>query len=219
MRPVAEALAESGLSVDLPLLPGHGTDISDMLDTGWADWSGAAEEAFGRLSSICDQVGVVGLSAGGTLTCWLAERHAEIRCIAVVNPMIDPPAQSFIDVIQGMLDAGETSAPGVGSDIAKPGEAELAYPGTPLKALLSLFDGVDAVAQDLAKVVCPCLIFTSTQDHVVPPASSDVLRASVSGPAEQVVLEKSFHVATLDYDAPMVIERIVAFATEHLGAT
>ena len=218
LRLVAEALAESGFSVDLPLLPGHGTDIEDMLDTGWSDWSRAAEEAFGRLADRCERIGLVGLSAGGSLSCWLAENHPEVRCIALVNPMVDPPAQSFRDVIRGILESGETTVPGIGSDISKPGVTELAYPATPLKAALSLFEGVDGVAADLAKIACPCLVFTSTQDHVVPNESSALVVRSVSGPVEQVVLEKSFHVATLDYDAEAIRDRIVGFVTDHLGA-
>ena len=74
-----------------------------------------------------------------------------------------------------MIDAGETIAPGVGSDIAKPGDAELAYPGTPLEAALSLFEGVDDVAKSTGDISCPVLVFTSRQDHVVPPSSSDLL--------------------------------------------
>jgi carboxylesterase len=218
LRPIAEALAAAGFTVELPLLPGHGTDVEDMLETRWQDWSGAAEDAFVGLEKRCDELVVVGLSAGGTLTCWLAEQHPAIRCIAVVNPMVDPPAQSFRDVIAGVLDAGEALAPGVGSDIAKPGVTELAYSGTPLRAALSLFEGLDTVAADLAKIACPCLIFTSTQDHVVPPASSDLLRNSVSGPVEQVELERSYHVATLDYDGPEITRRIVEFATSHVGS-
>jgi len=38
MRGLALALADAGLTVELPLLPGHGTDIADMVPTTWADW-------------------------------------------------------------------------------------------------------------------------------------------------------------------------------------
>jgi len=34
----------------------------------------------------------------------------------------------------------------------------------------------------------------------------------VSGPVERVTLERSYHVATLDYDRDIVIERTLAFA-------
>ena len=37
MRGVAEALVDAGFTVDLPLLPGHGTKVEDMIPTGWSD--------------------------------------------------------------------------------------------------------------------------------------------------------------------------------------
>ena len=42
MRGLAEALHGAGYAVELPLLPGHGTSVDDMIGTGWADWSAAA---------------------------------------------------------------------------------------------------------------------------------------------------------------------------------
>jgi carboxylesterase len=56
------------------------------------------------------------------------------------------------------------------------------------------------------------LIMTSTQDHVVEPANSDLLAESVGGPVERVTLERSFHVATVDYDKDLINERAVDFA-------
>jgi len=218
MRPIAEALAGKGLAVDLPLLPGHGTDQADLVDKRWDDWSGAAEQALGDLEKRCEEVVVVGLSVGGTLACWLAERHSEIRAITVVNPMVEPPAESLRELVKSMVETGETFAPGVGSDIAKPGTEELAYAGLPLEAALSLFGGVDEVAADLKSISCPVLILTSRQDHVVPPSASDLLRESVSGPVEQVILERSYHVATLDYDADLVTSRIVEFVCARIGS-
>ena len=37
MRGLAEALAGAGFGVELPLLPGHGTSVDDMLTTSWDD--------------------------------------------------------------------------------------------------------------------------------------------------------------------------------------
>jgi carboxylesterase len=91
------------------------------------------------------------------------------------------------------------------------GSVEAAYPGLPLRAALSLFEGVAAVEAKLASVTCPVLLFTSTQDHVVDPKSSAVLLERVKGPIEQVVLERSYHVATLDYDKDEIEARTVEF--------
>jgi carboxylesterase len=211
MRPLAEALAAAGYTVDLPLLPGHGTAVEDMIPTRWSDWSQAAESSYTKMAASCQDVAVVALSVGGTLACWLAEHHPEIRGLALVNPFIDPPAESFRDVMRGILDAGTEVAPGVGSDIKKQGMAELAYPGTPIAAGLSLFEGIDETAAGLAAISCPVLLLSSRDDHVVPSSSGDVLEAGVAGPIERVWLENSYHVATLDNDADEITRRVLAF--------
>jgi pimeloyl-ACP methyl ester carboxylesterase len=131
MRPLAEALAKAGFTIDLPLLPGHGTSVEDLLPTRWEDWSQAAEDAFAGLAARCDKVAVAGLSVGGALTCWLAERHPEIAGIALVNPMIDPPSAETREMGRTLLAEGIETIDGVGSDIAKEGPVESAYPGLP----------------------------------------------------------------------------------------
>jgi len=217
MRPLAEALAAAGLTVDLPLLPGHGTSVEDMVPTRWEDWSGAAEAHFQALAARCDRVAVAGLSMGGTLTCWLAERHPHLAGIALVNPLVHAPDAEFRSGIQALLDAGTETIDGIGSDIKKEGSVEAAYDGTPLAAVLSLFEGADGVEARLGDVHCPVLLLSSRDDHVVEPVSGDVVEAGVSGPVERIWLEDSYHVATLDNDAPLLEARIVAFATAVLA--
>ncbi len=218
MRPLAESIAKAGFTVELPLLPGHGTSVEDMVDTRWQDWSEAAEAAYQDLAGRCQRVAVCGLSMGGTLTCWLAERHQEVAAIALINPLVDPPGSDYRDLIEGMLSDGEVVVDGIGSDIALEGSHEAAYNGSPLAAALSLFEGVDTVAPHLADISCPTLLLSSREDHVVPIQSGDVLATSVSGPVERIFLERSFHVATLDYDAPLIEARVPAFFAEVLGS-
>jgi carboxylesterase len=217
MRPLAEALAAAGYTVEMPLLPGHGTALEDMVPTRWEDWSGAAEAHFQALASRCDHVMVTGLSMGGALSCWLAERHPHLAGIAVVNPLVHAPDAEFRAGIQALLDAGTETFDGIGSDIKKEGSVEASYPGTPLAAVLSLFEGADEVEAKLADLHCPVLLLSSRDDHVVEPVSGDVLAERASGPVERVWLEESYHVATLDNDAPEIEARIVAFADAVLG--
>jgi carboxylesterase len=219
LRPQAEALAGAGFTVELPLLPGHGTAMEDMIPIRWSDWTAAAEAAYEELARRTADVAIVALSMGGATACWLAEHHAEIRGLAVVNPFVDPPAESFRDVLRGVLDAGTDVAPGVGSDIAKEGVTELAYEGTPIAAALSFFEGIDTVAADLGRISCPVLVLSSRNDHVVPSSSGDVLEAGAAGPVERVWLENSYHVATLDNDADEVTTRVVAFVRRVLAGS
>ncbi|MGH9034575.1 MAG: alpha/beta hydrolase, partial [Acidimicrobiia bacterium] len=190
MRPVAEALAAAGFAVELPLLPGHGTSVDDMAATRFADWSGALEAAYLELAGRTDSVVVAGLSMGGTLAAWLAARHSHfgdtrrpggVAGLVAVNGLFDPPAEAFADMLRVCLDQGQDRLPGIGSDIAAPGVAELAYEAAPIEALLSLHEAVGELHGRLGDVRCPALILTSPQDHIVPPVSSDVLAARVSG--------------------------------------
>ena len=213
MRGVAEKLADAGLTVELPLLPGHGTTVDDLLGYRWADWSSAADDAYQDLAARCARVAVVGLSMGGALTCWLAERHPEISGVVVINPLVEPAPDELRSAVRELLESGTEVAPGIGSDIAQPGAAEPGYDGTPLRPLLSLFEGVEDVAMALGDIRCPVLLLSGREDHVVPPTNGDLLAASVGGPVERVWLERSYHVATLDYDRDEVEARTVAFVT------
>ena len=92
MRPLADAMAEAGFTVCLPRLKGHGTHYEDMERTSRHDWIGSVEEGYSWLSERCDTIYMAGLSMGGTLTLYMAERHPDIKAIALINAAIDMPA-------------------------------------------------------------------------------------------------------------------------------
>ena len=208
------ALEAAGFDVEAPMLPGHGTSPEDLAGCGWSDWTAAAEQAYRRLPA---PVLAVGLSMGGALAAGVAAAHPEVRGLAVVNPLVDPPAPAFLDTLQAFLDAGERFLPGIGSDINDPGEKEEAYDRLPVAALLSMGRGLHDLRPRLAEIRCPVLILTARHDHVVPAVSSDVLAEAVSGPVERVWLEHSAHVATLDLDRDELEHRVVDFAISQIA--
>ena len=211
MRGVAKAYAAAGFSVELPRLPGHGTTVEEMMTTGWADWVGEAEAAYQRLAARTESVVVAGLSMGGSLTLWTAAQHPEVAGIVCINPATQPQPAEVMDMVQGMIDEGTELIPGDGSDMAAPGVVEAAYLGTPLRPRVSMMNGVVDLVASYPSILCPLLLITSTQDHVVDPAQSDYLAEHYGGPVERIVLERSYHVATLDYDRELIEERAVEF--------
>jgi carboxylesterase len=217
MRGLALALADAGFTVEMPLLPGHGTDIEDMIPTRWSDWSAAAEAAYLDLAARCDGVVVVGLSMGGSLAVWLAEHHPEIAGLSLINPLVSSP-DDLAPLLDEMVEAGTERMPGIGSDIALEGSTELAYAELPLRAAQSLFAAAAQIEADLSSVTCPVLLFSSPQDHVVAPVNSDLVAERVKGPIERITLERSFHVATLDFDKDEIEARTVEFASSILTA-
>jgi carboxylesterase len=206
MRPWGEHLAAAGFAVRCPLLPGHGTRWQDCNLVTEEDWTAAVGAAFDELARDVDRVVVAGLSMGGTLAIRLAEtRPDDVAALVLVNPSLltqrlDAKLLPLIAKLTGSW------AP-IASDIKKPGVTELAYPKLPTRAVLGLRRLWTATRADLGRVRAPLLLYRSTEDHVVEPASGTVLLAGVaSTDVTEVLLENSYHVATLDNDAPTIFE-------------
>ncbi|MFD9126642.1 alpha/beta hydrolase [Kitasatospora sp. NPDC059571] len=211
MRPWAEHLAAAGLTVALPLLPGHGTRWQDMQATRWEDWYAEVEREFSALRERCEQVFVCALSMGGSLALRLAARHGDaIAGLVLVNPSVrsDNPATVLLPVLRHLV----PSLPGVANDIALEGSAELGYDRTPLHAAWSLSRLWRTVQAALPEVRQPVLLLHSPQDHVVSPANSELVLARISSTdVTEKLCERSFHVATLDHDAEMIFESSLDF--------
>jgi carboxylesterase len=211
LRPWAEFLAERGLTVSLPLLPGHGTRWQDMQLTGWQDWYAEVDRELRVLTQRCRQVFVFGLSMGGALTLRLAARHGDaISGIVVVNPAIKVHGLSAyaLPVARHLV----RTTKGIASDIAKDGVEEVGYDRVPLHAAHSARTFFQLVDSELPQVTQPMLLLHSPQDHVVPPAdSARVLSRVSSTDVTETLLERSFHVATLDYDAERIFQDSYGF--------
>ena len=219
LRLQADAFVELGYHVELPRLPGHGTTLDDMLPTRWADWTGEVEAAYQRLAARTDQIVVMGLSMGGSLTLWTGLQHPDVAGLVLVNAAAMSQPDDVVAMLQEMVDEGTTVAPGIGADIADPDVTEIAYDGTPLLPLLSLQrDGVGAMSDRYGELQMPVLIYTSHNDHVVPPANSEHIAKNVSGTVEHVWLDRSFHVATQDFDRDDITAGAVAFVARVTGA-
>jgi carboxylesterase len=212
MRGIAEAMAAFGHHVELPRLPGHGTTMDEMIPTRWADWTGEVEAAYQRLAARTERIVVVGLSMGGALTLWAGLEHPDIAGIVCINAATAPQPAEVVAMVQEMVDDGNEVMPGIGGDIADPDVTESAYEGTPLRPLLSFMnDGLAPMTARYGELTMPALVITSRQDHVVETSNSEHLVATLGGPVEHVWLDRSFHVATQDYDRDLIVSLISAF--------
>ena len=204
MRPWAEDLAAAGHSVSLPLLPGHGTTWQEMNRTGWQDWYAEVSRGFARLTDTCEHVVVAGLSMGGALVTKLAQDHPDrIAGLVLVNPAykVEDPRMKVLPLLQRVL----PSLPGIGNDIKKPGQDEGCYDKIPLKALFSQTQLWSEVIEQMPSITMPVLLFRSPEDHIVPASSSALLLERISSTdVHEELLLNSYHVATIDNDAPEI---------------
>jgi carboxylesterase len=210
----ASYLEAAGLTVRAPLLAGHGGTWQDLAKTGWTDWYADAERAFAELSSRCSQVFVAGISMGGCLALRLAETQgALVSGLVLVNPSLaaDTPLIALAPVLKYAL----KSLKSIGGDIKKPGAAEQAVKRTPVASVATLPAMWRTTVASLSSVTQPLLVFRSVEDHVVGPASMKALITAL--PDAQVgPLANSYHVATLDNDAPEIFDGSLAFIRDHV---
>ena len=211
MRPWGQALADKGYTVRVPRLPGHGTTWQEMNRTRWEDWYAEADRAFAELGTRCEKVVVGGLSMGGTLVTRLAEDHGPSVCgLVLVNPAfkVEDARLAALPVLKVLV----PSLAGISNDIKKPGQDEGAYDRTPLRALHSQVRAWAAVVRDLPSVTQPVLLLRSREDHVVPASSEELFLSRISSAdVTEIVLEDSYHVATLDNDASRIVDESIAF--------
>lgn len=211
MRPWGEYLGEQGYGVRVPLLPGHGTRWQDLNRHTWADWVATLTEVLDEMAAEHDAVVVGGLSMGGALALRLAaDRPGDIAGVMLVNPAV---ATRRLDVrLLPVLKHVVPSLAGIANDIKKPGVEEHGYTRTPLKAIHTLIRAWKPLVADLPQVTAPVIYFRSTVDHVVDDASEPLILGGVSSTdVTEVELADSYHVATLDNDAPLVFERSAEF--------
>ena len=169
-------------------------------------------------SDLASEIFVMGLSLGSCLALRMAElRGAAISGLVLVNPSVAADTKLF--ALAPVLKLVVPSLPGVGSDIKKDGVHELAYDRVPVRAAATLPALWRLTQSRLSEVTQPVLIYQSTIDHVVGPASMRVLRSALT--AGQLTVREcpdSYHVATLDNDAPKIFAGSLGFVRAHSHA-
>lgn len=212
IREVAmQVQAVSGATVLCPLLAGHGENPAALAKTSQTDWVASAEAALETLSSRCARVIVGGLSLGATLSLNLAARMPErIQGVISINGSTGLYRPEV--VVPLYAEEGPEFIAGIGSDIAEPEMTEICYDRIPRQTLKERFLLTNATGALLPLIRQPVLVLQSRRDNVVDPKNAPRIATSVgSSEIHLGWLERSYHVATLDYDRALIAERIAAF--------
>jgi carboxylesterase len=209
MRPLGDWFAAQGLAALGVRLPGHGTNPADLATARWTDW---VDEADARLTEAVaghERVVLFAQSMGAAVALLLAARRPkDVAGLALSNPYVHDRRLMLVPVGRLFI----PSVKGVGSDIKKPGAREVAYDRIPSRALSSLRELLKAADRDLPRVTAPLVLFRSGEDHVIPKGNARRVLDRVGSTRKDLVpCPNSYHVISLDNDAPMVAESVLAF--------
>ena len=207
-RPMGIYLAERGLTVRCPLLPGHGTHPEDLTRISWQAWTGEVESALRDLQGRCETVFVGGLSLGSLLTLWLGSEHPDIAglismapAIRIRNPLM--PTTLVLRYLFKYNPLGPIGDGGLGDPRAA--ERGWCYDKTPLWGAGEVYLLLRKVRRALPKIQQPILIFQGRRDaHLHPRAANQVYDGVASTDRTLVWLEQSGHNLLIDGERELV---------------
>lgn len=228
MGPVAEALAGKH-PLWLSRIAGHETSVAELAASSWQEWYASAVAGAEALLAVVPRIVVVGLSMGAMLTVRLAvERRDAVAGVVLLSPAIElgrpwlrrlrTPFQLLSTIDARLPPLRRWLAPLVmtkgGSDIADL-DVRSRHPGyrqVPLRALLNLMQ-LQRVAWNAAPaLVQPVLVAHAANDHTCPLAGAERLFARLgSATKRMVVLDRCFHVITVDCERDRVLAEIATF--------
>src|SRR5256712_11956818 len=215
MRSVADALADDGYTVSVPLLPGRGTCPADMDCLAWDDWMSCALAAYDDLAAGHREVIVGGLSAGATMALDLAPRRKPAALLLFATALAIRNRFAYLTPYVWRV---VRSWPSPASDMVDLNAGAACYDPVPLRAVAELIAGISRVRGRLAEITCPALVAHAIDDRLVPVAYAHDLAMRLGGPVWPLFLEGTGHAITVDVRRDEVAAASVAFLRDALEA-
>lgn len=223
---LVEAAEGAGLRALAPLLPGHGTDARDLQQRRYTDWVRAAEAALLEVAQD-GPVLLSGMSLGSVIAAHLAAKYADrVKGLVLLGfagwlPRLTTGWPLAVVEMLGLHERDLYLQKAGGADIAHP-EARKAHPSYdvhPIRAAIELTKLARIVRAELGRITCPTLVMHGRHDRVCPKENVSRLLARLgSRDVEAVILDRSAHIITVDYERDIVKERVEAFFRRVTGS-
>ncbi len=200
LQALAEFLRNKGIFVSLPTLPGHGTTPDDLREHGPEDWMAALQESYRELKRKHKNIGIIGLSVGGSLALKLA---SEVSSSSVV--VIDAPVRlNFHTAIKIALPIWRVLT---GPDLIKPehglfaneqipGYEQRCYDQIPIAIFQDMmrFLECEMNSSTFKQITAPTLIIQASGDKIVSPNSAQQIFDNLgSNKKKQIDWQDRFH--------------------------
>jgi carboxylesterase len=216
LAPVARRLHRAGFRCLAPVMAGHGGPARDLVGVPWTEWVGKARRDLARLEG-ARRTFVVGCSAGALVACVLAhDQPARVDGLVLLAPALELAPG-------GRLGALLARVPFLrGAILPKRGGADVAdremrrrnpcMDAVPIAAVGELAALQAHVLRQLPGIAAPALVVHGARDHTVTLAGARRLARRIgSGPAEVVVLRRSWHLVGIDVERDRCADEALRF--------
>jgi carboxylesterase len=219
VTPVAERLHADGMRCLAPVMAGHGDGPAGLAGVPWTEWVAKARRDLARLEGARRRY-VVGCSMGALVALALAHDHPEqVDGLVLLAPALELRLAGRLGGLLGRLGLlrGVTVPKGSGSDV-RDAEMRARNPcmdGVPLAAVTQLERLAAEVDRQLPGVAAPALVIAGGHDHTVALSGARrIARRIGSGPAQLVVLPRSWHLVGVDVERERCAREASRFITE-----
>ncbi len=208
--------AQHGLTVSIPLLPGHGTTPEELALVKWPVWVEWVRNEFFRMQEKCQEVFVAGQSMGGTLALHLGSHFAPAGIITFAAPLrFQHRLLTFYPLVKYFYHYYPKK---YGNDIRDPEMKQKleSYQVYPLPAVMEFQKLLNHTYDDLPEITAPVLALHSRQDHTIQLNNIDIIFNRVGSKIkEKIILEESFHLITADVEREFVKHAALEFIKTH----
>lgn len=217
MRWMGEYLHERGHTCLGIRLAGHATDPEDMIRSRWTDWTASVEDGYNLLCGLTDQIFLIGLSMGGTLSLLMSTRLRVSGVIAMSTPSRLPkdyPIWLMQSLSRFVKFRPKTNEPPGSSWFDKAAYREhIAYPENPVRSAAELKKLTLEMLAALPKVKVPVLLMHSKDENYVLPDNMETIYAGLAHAPDKTKLyiTGSNHVLPRDASREQVFQSALAF--------
>ncbi len=199
------------------LLPGHGSNVREMLSLGWPEWAEAVRAEFQQMKRTCERVFVVGHSLGGALALHIAA-HEEVAGVVSMCPPLHLYAwtRPLVRAAKYLTPLVPTLREDVCDRTARQRYTRDVYRWTAMQPIESLLNFLPTLREELPGITAPALIMVSSRDHVVPARDGREIYHQIGSREKYLVtFHHSYHVIMKDHDREEVFAKTEAFILRH----